>query len=73
MTGEVPFITYRNDAAVIVAVTMRHERPERPNDVLVTDSLWTLWTSCWTTKAIDRPSMTQALAQMQEETHTDDH
>jgi len=55
VTGELPFSQYRNDSAIILAVVMKKERPTRPENDLIRDALWGLWTKCWTDNPADRP------------------
>ncbi|TDL22511.1 kinase-like protein, partial [Rickenella mellea] len=58
-TGEVPFSDLEDDAGVIMAITVKHQRPSRPStpaSAELDDTLWKIMMSCWATRPEDRPS-----------------
>ncbi|KAK1216574.1 hypothetical protein PQX77_020790 [Marasmius sp. AFHP31] len=63
-TGNVPFHQLR-DPAVILAVIVRKEHPDRPVDVPeLTDAMWELMVSCWRHDQHLRPSSADVLARI---------
>jgi len=55
LTNHVPLYQYKNDAQVIFNVVTGEARLERPENVTLTDSIWTILSRCWT-KAEERPT-----------------
>ncbi|KAG8723773.1 hypothetical protein FRC09_001796 [Ceratobasidium sp. 395] len=55
-----PYAYIQNEAAVIVAILVKRQRPKRPEDMIPADSsrgeaLWSLLESCWSWNPKDRP------------------
>lgn len=55
MTGNVPFAHRKNSTWVVVEVT-RGERPQRPNEAIVTDGVWAILSASWNANALERPT-----------------
>ena len=56
--GRVPFHD-RNDAAVIMAVVLKKERPPRPQSALLDDGMWKVMVDCWNHEPHIRPAASE--------------
>ncbi len=50
-----PFVTYTQDMAVVLAV-LEGKRPKRPPDGTFTDTIWELMEACWAQDPAGRPT-----------------
>src|ERR1700761_4168971 len=57
MTGQYPFSECRNDATVLIGILNNAQRPERPENGVITEQQWILWNLCWDRDTRNRPTM----------------
>ncbi|KAG8898500.1 hypothetical protein FRC00_002744 [Tulasnella sp. 408] len=73
LTGAIPFVNFKNEAALIVALVTGH-CPPRPAPArrrmsckpALEEPLWTLLDECWTTNPAERPTMREIEGRIQE-------
>jgi serine/threonine protein kinase len=58
VTGRVPFSQYKLDGAVLKAVCLHDERPQRLIEDITPERLHILWSHCWDSDLRKRPTMT---------------
>lgn len=64
VTGRIPFSQYKHDGAVMAAVCLRDERPQRLIEDITPEPLLTLWCRCWHSDAAKRPMMMEVCQAM---------
>ncbi|KAG8790413.1 hypothetical protein FRC12_011928 [Ceratobasidium sp. 428] len=65
-----PYAYIQNEAAVIVAILVKRQRPKRPKDTIPAnsqqaDALWSLLESCWSWDPKDRPEAPSVLREIE--------
>lgn len=65
MTNRIPFHKYSSDVQVAIALVMRQERLEKPDEsTSMTDEIWELLNSCSSHVVTERPTTARILAKL---------
>lgn len=54
------------DEREVSEVVVNGQRPERPSDPIMTDSVWALVQSCWAQQVSERPTVSSVVSKMEE-------